>query len=187
VPRLARLGRRWQGGGQAPEHRRGLTRGRALGGVFGQQPVEYVPQRVVHGNPFAAQHTYSAYEALPDSVYNFTKKHLPGMHDSIHVWANEKWINYQMMQGKAIVDVGSPDPALNPRGLGALPPGEFYDMELQQVAGYPAYRQDIQPPGTSDPWRFIMTENEPSYFEYATAQVSGPCGGPGVSRELFFV
>jgi hypothetical protein len=56
--------------------------------------------------------------------------------------ANEKWINYQMMQGKGLRDVGQ---------LEGMPPSEFYDMELDQVrswgdgAGYPGHVLDPQP------------------------------------------
>ncbi|BBE21566.1 hypothetical protein MN0502_04490 [Arthrobacter sp. MN05-02] len=67
------------------------------------------------------------------------------MHDGIHLWANEKWIDYQMLQGNNIVDVGAPSPALNPRGPGALPSGSSYDMEQARVAGHPGYSRDPQP------------------------------------------
>jgi hypothetical protein len=47
---------------------------------------------------------------------------------------------------KTIVDPESPDPALNPRGLGALPSTNYYDMEQAQVVGYAGYSHDPQPP-----------------------------------------
>ena len=97
-------------------------------------------------HPYGAEHGFSTYNALPQPFYNFTERHLPDtMHDRIHLWANEKWINYQMKEGKGIVDIGAPSPELNPRGPGALPSSGYYDMEKAQVAGYPGYRQDIQP------------------------------------------
>ncbi|MDR6986383.1 RHS repeat-associated protein [Paenarthrobacter nitroguajacolicus] len=97
-------------------------------------------------HPYGSAHGYGTYTALPETVYNFTYRHLPNsVHDGIHLWANKKWINYQMMQGHQIVDIGAPSPALNPRGPGALPSSNYYDMEQAQVAGYSGYSQDLQP------------------------------------------
>lgn len=45
-----------------------------------------------------------------------------------------------MMQGNPIIDIG----ALYPRGPGALPSSNYYDMEQAQVAGYAGYSQDPQ-------------------------------------------
>lgn len=49
------------------------------------------------------------YKSLPDPIYELTRKHLPEPHHvGLHVWAIEKWINYQMMQGEDLVDIGAP-------------------------------------------------------------------------------
>ncbi|NQD89313.1 type IV secretion protein Rhs [Paenarthrobacter sp. CM16] len=97
-------------------------------------------------HPYGGNNGYGTYTALPESFYNFTYRNLPNsVHDGIHLWANKKWINYQMMQGHEIVDIGAPSPALNPRGPGALPASNYYDMEQAEVAGYAGYRQDPQP------------------------------------------
>jgi RHS repeat-associated protein len=97
-------------------------------------------------HPYGNTHGYGTYTALPESFYNFTYRNLPNsVHDGIHLWANKKWINHQMMQGNQIVDIGAPSPALNPRGPGALPSSNYYDMEQAQVAGYSGYSQDLQP------------------------------------------
>jgi hypothetical protein len=50
-----------------------------------------------------------------------------------------------MMQGNQIIDIGAPSPALNPRGPGALPSSNYYDMEQAQVVGYAGYSHDPQP------------------------------------------
>ncbi|TDT64444.1 hypothetical protein [Frigoribacterium sp. PhB116] len=71
--------------------------------------------------------------------------HFPFAHQDIHLWVNKKWINHQAMQGRGIVDIGALDPALNPRGPGALPQSDFYDLEQPRVQGYPNYSQDPQP------------------------------------------
>jgi hypothetical protein len=96
-------------------------------------------------SPYADAHDMGYYKALPPAVFNFTETYLPKSHDSIHLWANEKWINYQMMQGKSLIDIGAPDEALRPAGVPALGPSSYYNMELEQVAGYPGYSQDPQP------------------------------------------
>jgi RHS repeat-associated protein len=95
-------------------------------------------------HPYGNSHGFATYEALPKPIYDFTNKYLPNAHDAIHLWANKKWINYQMMEGRQIVDIGAPDPALNPRGPGALPSSSYYDMEQAQVAGYSGYSTDPQ-------------------------------------------
>jgi RHS repeat-associated protein len=97
-------------------------------------------------HPYAEAHNYGSYNALPQSFYNFTNDSLPKpVHENIHLWANKKWINYQMMQGNDIVDIGAPSPALNPHGPGALPRSDFYEMERSQVGGYAGYSLDPQP------------------------------------------
>lgn len=97
-------------------------------------------------HPYSNAHGYSSYNALPQTFYNFTNRQLPPpMHDQIHHWANKKWINYQMMQGNRIVDIGAPSPALNPRGPGALSPSDYYDMERSRVGGYASFSVDPQP------------------------------------------
>lgn len=50
-----------------------------------------------------------------------------------------------MLEGKRIIDIGPPRPELNPRGPGALPPSDYYDLERSLVDGYPNYKEDIQP------------------------------------------
>ena len=62
--------------------------------------------------------------------------------DKFDLWANKKWINYQMMEGKGLRDVGE---------LPGMPQSDFYDLELNQVhgwnngQGYPKYELDFQP------------------------------------------
>ena len=50
-----------------------------------------------------------------------------------------------MNQGKTLIDIGAPDPALRPPGVAPLPHSDYYAMEMNQVADYPKYSQDIQP------------------------------------------
>ncbi|NII40584.1 RHS repeat-associated protein [Curtobacterium flaccumfaciens] len=97
-------------------------------------------------HPYGAAHGYSSYEALPSGVYDWTESHLPtSVHERVHLWANEKWVDYQKMQGKGIVDIGAPDEALRPAGVKPLGPSSYYDMEQSRVAGYAGYSQDPQP------------------------------------------
>jgi hypothetical protein len=100
-----------------------------------------MPQRV---QPYADAHGMGYYTALPNKFYDFTEDHFPNSYESIHLWANKKWINYQMMQGKSLVDIGAPAGA-PPPGVHVLRPSPYYNMELEQVAGYPRYSQDPQP------------------------------------------
>ncbi len=65
----------------------------------------------------------------------YTQKYLPDSHAKIHLWANQKWIEYQMLEGKRIIDIGAPRPELNPRGQGALPPCDYYDLERSIADG----------------------------------------------------
>lgn len=93
--------------------------------------------------PYALANGYGYYKALPQPIYNATQKYLPeAAHDAVHLWANKKWINYQMAQGKYLVDIGAPAPL---PGKPALGPSPFYEMELQQVAGYPRYSTHYMP------------------------------------------
>jgi hypothetical protein len=97
-------------------------------------------------HPYGAAHGYSSYEALPSRAYDWTEDHLPtSVHERVHLWANEKWVDYQKMQGKDIVDIGAPDEALRPAGVDPLGPSKYYDMEQSRVAGYSGYSQDPQP------------------------------------------
>lgn len=96
-------------------------------------------------HPYAEAHGYSSYEALPKPFYKWTENHLPSVHNDIHIWANKKWVNYQMMQGKKIVDIGAPDPALRPAKVPPMDRSPYYDMEQRQVSGYSGYSQDPQP------------------------------------------
>ncbi len=97
-----------------------------------------MPQRVV---PYAEGHGYGYYTGTPDFIHS----HLPvesRLQSSVDLWFNKKWINYQMMEGNALRDVGE---------LPGMRPSPFYDMERQQVhgwnngAGYGDYQLDIQP------------------------------------------
>ena len=86
--------------------------------------------------PYAKAHDSGYFKALPDEFYKFTEIKLPNYHDDIHLWVNKKWINYQMMQGRKLVDIGQPD---------GLRPSIYYDMEHEQVERYGQYILDIQP------------------------------------------
>ncbi|WP_219814663.1 hypothetical protein, partial [Rathayibacter toxicus] len=102
-----------------------------------------MPQRVT---PYALKNDYGYYKALPDPIWNFTKKRFEkSAHEGLHIWANKKWINYQMRQGKDLVNIGAPDPLLRPAGVNELPTSPYYNMELEQTANYPGYRTDPQP------------------------------------------
>ena len=68
--------------------------------------------------PYADAHDMGYYKALPDKFYEFTMDHFPNQHEKIRVWANKKWIDYQMMQGKSLVDIGA---AMGPRIKGNTP------------------------------------------------------------------
>lgn len=68
----------------------------------------------------------------------------PDLNTKFHVWANKKWIDYQMMQGKGLVDIGAPNPALRPPGVDPLGHSDYYSMELDRVSGYGGYSQDPQ-------------------------------------------
>ncbi|QWL29793.1 hypothetical protein E2R34_02845 [Rathayibacter toxicus] len=102
-----------------------------------------MPQRVT---PYALKNDYGYYKALPDSVYEASGKVLKKkLNEKAHVWVNKKWIDYQMKQGKNLVDIGAPDELLRPQGLKPIDPSPYYSMELERVKGYPQYRQDPQP------------------------------------------
>lgn len=55
---------------------------------------------------------------------------------SVDLWFNKKWINYQMLEGKQIIDIGSGS---------VKEPSAFYNMERAQVEGYSRYVQKFQP------------------------------------------
>jgi len=96
--------------------------------------------------PYAIDNGYGYYEALPKPLFRAGEKYLGhDLNESVNVWVNKKWINYQMMQGKGLVDIGAPDPALRPPGVPPLPHSPYYSMEMDQVSGYSGYSQDIQP------------------------------------------
>ena len=40
-----------------------------------------------------------------------------------------------IMQGKGLVDIGSPELALHPPGVDPLSPSDYYSMELDRVNG----------------------------------------------------
>ncbi|PPI48668.1 type IV secretion protein Rhs [Rathayibacter toxicus] len=102
-----------------------------------------MPQRVT---PYALKNDYGYYKALPDPVFRKGEKVLgKKINEKANVWVNKKWIDYQMKQGKNLVDIGAPDELLRPQGLKPLDPSAYYSMELERVKGYPQYRQDPQP------------------------------------------
>ncbi|KAD3633062.1 hypothetical protein GD627_09470 [Arthrobacter yangruifuii] len=77
--------------------------------------------------PYADANGMGYYKALPDKFYDFTQDYLPNSHERIHLWANKKWIDYQMKQGKSLVDIGAPmGPAV--RGI-PTDPSPYYDMD----------------------------------------------------------
>ncbi|QWL31896.1 hypothetical protein [Rathayibacter toxicus] len=71
--------------------------------------------------PYALKNGYGYYKALPAHFYKASRKVLKEkLNDKAHVWVNKKWIDYQMKQGKNIVDIGAPDELLRPGGLDPL-------------------------------------------------------------------
>lgn len=61
---------------------------------------------------------------------------MPKTLNKVDLWFNRRWIRGEMGAGSRIIDIGEP-PGWNP--------SSFYNMELEQVAGYGKYFQDIQP------------------------------------------
>lgn len=86
--------------------------------------------------PYAESHDFGYYKGKPTGIRNALQKVSAKLTDSVDLWTNKKWINYQMMQGKGLVDIGQPP---------GMPASEFYDMERRQVQGYSGYSKDIQP------------------------------------------
>lgn len=60
----------------------------------------------------------------------------PRVTEIVDLWFNEKWINYQMKEGKTLVDIGE---------VAGDPPSKYYDFERQQVDGCSGYVSDAQP------------------------------------------
>jgi hypothetical protein len=95
----------------------------------------YMETRVI---PYSEAHGYGYYKGTPTPIYNFMDRHVPAsLADRANMWVNKKWINYQMMQGKQLVDIGMP--------TGTTSTGPYYGMELEQVKGYAGYVRDPQP------------------------------------------
>lgn len=102
--------------------------------------------------PYAAANDFATYTALPDSWYSRTRSLLgsDSRNDALHAWVDGSWTRYQMMEGKTLVDIGAPDPALRPAGVPPLEPSPFYDAEMDEIAkwnggaGYSVI-QDPQP------------------------------------------
>ena len=91
--------------------------------------------------PYADTHGFGYYRGTPTGLYNAMDNHLPdSVAERANMWINNKWINYQMMEGKNLVDIGMPD-----GWTGGT--GPYYGMELDQVSGYGQYSQDIQAAG----------------------------------------
>lgn len=86
--------------------------------------------------PYAEQHGYTYYKALPDRIYDFGEKYLgEETNKRLNVWVNKKWLNFQIMEGKQLVDIGAPHPALRPAGVPALEPSAYYDAEHAVLSG----------------------------------------------------
>ncbi len=83
-----------------------------------------------------ALNNIGTYEGTP----TWTRNRFPGRSPSqgrVDLWFNEKWINYQMMQGTPMTDIGAPNSAINPKYPGMpVPESNFYQMELAQTANY---------------------------------------------------
>ncbi len=95
----------------------------------------YMETRVI---PYSESHGFGYYTGTPTRLYNGMDNHLPSsVSESANMWINKKWINYQMMQGKNLVDIGMP--------TGTTSTGPYYGMELDQVNGYSGYSMDHQP------------------------------------------
>jgi RHS repeat-associated protein len=89
--------------------------------------------------PYSHAHDYGYYLGTPQRLYTAMDNHLPdSVAERANMWINEKWINYQMIEGRNLVDIGMPD-----GWTGGT--GPYYGMELDQVQGYAHYSQDIQP------------------------------------------
>ncbi|WP_180936505.1 RHS repeat-associated core domain-containing protein [Nocardioides ungokensis] len=123
----------------------GGAAGHAIGGrVMGTLTTNPSSDTMVMGRimgsrviPYAEAHGGGYYNGTPTFLHDGLER-VPGLQQKVDVWVNKKWINYQMMEGKNLFDVGGP---------GSLPPSDFYNMELNQVASYPHYSQagpDIQ-------------------------------------------
>jgi YD repeat-containing protein len=91
--------------------------------------------------PYASEHGYGYYKGTPAFIHN----NLPAdshLQSSVDLWVNKKWINYQMMEGNGLRDVGQ---------VPGMPRSDFYEMEKGQVAGwnngagYGNYQLDMQP------------------------------------------
>lgn len=92
--------------------------------------------------PYALKNNYGYYTPVLYDIYSKMDNSFVGKdaNEKIHVWINEKSINYQMMQGKGLVDIGTPDPLLG----NVLPASRYYSLETREVWGYPEYSADFQ-------------------------------------------
>ncbi len=100
--------------------------------------------------PYALEHGYGYYKGTPSLIHNVLPEGSRVQH-SVDLWTNKKWINYQMNQGKGLVDIGAPS---GPSPLDGKPlgPSDFYDMEHHQVSSHVGrhtaggqYQTDHQP------------------------------------------
>ena len=96
--------------------------------------------------PYANSHGYGYYNALPDPLFKRMESVLGrDLNERVNVWINGKWVNYQMMQGHRLVDIGTPSPALRPSHVPEMGPSPYYNRELATVDGYWNYTTDWQP------------------------------------------
>jgi RHS repeat-associated protein len=119
------------GAGGAAGHAIG---GRIMGALTTNPSADTMVMGRIMGSrviPYAEAHGAGYYNGTPQLVHNGLEG-LPGVQLNVDLWVNKKWINYQMMEGKNLFDVGGPS---------TLAPSDFYSMELQQTAGYPHYSQ----------------------------------------------
>ena len=86
--------------------------------------------------PYAESHGLGYFKGTPQVVHDGLEKIHPKVAHTVDLWVNKKWVNYQMMEGKGLTDIGEPP---------GMPKSDFYDMERKQVQGYPNYTQDLQP------------------------------------------
>lgn len=82
--------------------------------------------------PYALEHGYGYYKGTPSLIRNALPEG-SGVQHSVDLWTNKKWINYQMNQGRGLVDIGAPS-GPSPLTGKPLAPSDFYDMEHHQVS-----------------------------------------------------
>ena len=109
----------------------------------------FMDSRVI---PYAESHGAGYYKGTPAKLYSVMDNHLSeSASTKANLWVNKEWINYQMMEGKKLVDIGMPADWHGGTG-------PYYGMERHAVSARIGrhtaggnYSTDYQPAGDLRP------------------------------------